>query len=156
MKKRAPKAPKKAVAKRPASKTAKESTTAVIPLGFPSGVFQWMKGGIMAILSQDAPAVKEVISSVASSGNYPSTADFEVLEHASKRLRSDPSVVRAAVASDGAALEFASTAIKNNKDIVKVAVTTSGGYAFMHASKELQRDPEIRKIHENHEYYFPE
>jgi hypothetical protein len=79
--------------------------------------------------------------------------DGTVLKHASKRLRSDPSVVRAAVASDGAALEFASTAIKNNKDIVKVAVTTSGGYAFMHASKELQRDPEIRKMHESHQSY---
>jgi hypothetical protein len=79
--------------------------------------------------------------------------DGTVLEHASKRLRSDPSVVRAAVASDGKALEFASTAIKNNKDIVKVAVTTSGGYAFMHASKELQRDPEIRKMHESHQSY---
>ena len=80
MKKRAPKALKKAVAKRPTSRTAKVSTTAVIPLGFPSGVFQWMKGGIMAILSEDAPALKDVISSVVSSGKYPSTADFEVLE----------------------------------------------------------------------------
>ena len=62
-------------------------------------------------------------------------------------------MVRAAVASDGSALEFASTAIKNNKDIVKVAVTTSGGYAFMHASKELQRDPEIKKIHKNHKHH---
>lgn len=76
-----------------------------------------------------------------------------LLEHASKRLRSDPGMVRAAVASDGSALEFASTAIKNNKDIVKVAVTTSGGYAFMHASKELQRDPEIKKIHKNHKHH---
>jgi hypothetical protein len=82
--------------------------------------------------------------------------DGTVLEHASKRLRSDPSVVRAAVASDGTALEFAATALKNNKDIVKEAVKTSGSYAFEHASKALQRDPEIRKIHENHEYYFPE
>jgi hypothetical protein len=80
MKKRAPKAPKKAVAKHPTSRAAKASKTAVIPPGFPSGVLEWMKGVIMAILSQDAPAVKEVISSVASSGNYPSTADFEVLE----------------------------------------------------------------------------
>ena len=65
-------------------------------------------------------------------------------------------MVRAAVASDGTALEFASTALKNNKDIVKEAVKASGSYAFEHASKALQKDPEIRKIHENHEYYFPE
>lgn len=79
--------------------------------------------------------------------------DGRVLKHASKRLRSDASVVRAAVASDGTALEFAATALKNNKDIVKEAVKTSGSYAFEHASRALQRDPEIRKIHKNHEHY---
>lgn len=92
MKKRAPKAPKKAVAKRPTSRAAKASKTAVIPPGFPSGVLEWMKGGIMAILSQDAPAVKEVISSVASSGNYPSTAVFPFRSPAaniSKALKTD-------------------------------------------------------------------
>jgi hypothetical protein len=52
--------------------------TAAISLGCPSGVFGWMKGGILAILAQDAAAVKEVISSVASAKNIPSTY-YEIL-----------------------------------------------------------------------------
>lgn len=79
--------------------------------------------------------------------------DGRVLKHASKRLRSDPSVVRAAVVSNGTALEFAAAALKNNKDIVREAVKSYGCYALEHASKAVQRDPEIRKIHKNHEHF---
>ena len=98
---------------------------------------------------------------------------IDLLQHASKELRSDPEVVLAAVEKDGDALQYASKELQGEKDIVLAAVAqdtidhgpndalkyaskelqsdrefileavTNNGFALKYASQELRSDPEI-------------
>jgi len=71
------------------------------------------------------------------------------LQYAPKAYRNDRATVLAAVQENGEALEWASAVLKNDKDVVIAAVREAGIGAYRHASRELQKDPEVVKYGRN-------
>lgn len=71
------------------------------------------------------------------------------LQYAPVAYRNDRATVLAAVQENGEALEWASAVLKNDKDVVIAAVREAGIGAYRHASRELQKDPEVVKYGRN-------
>ena len=98
----------------------------------------WKLGGLLALVSEDLQADKEIVLAAVSHSLY--TA--KTLLHASPALKKDKELVLVAVSNNGLALEHASLELKGDKDVV-MAAAKHGGSVLSFASKELQLDTEI-------------
>merc|ERR1712107_648851 len=72
------------------------------------------------------------------------------LAYAGGDLPADREVVWAAVRADGWLLQYASEKLRSDRELVLMAVRESGSAAMAYASSELQCDPELNKICDQH------
>ncbi len=106
----------------------------------------------LAAVKSDGSALKHVSARLRNDRKIVSRAVKSsgwALRYASKQLRADRKIVLMAVKQIGVVLEFASMDLKKDIGVVEAAISSQkrgGSEAFEFAAKELQRDPDLKKI----------
>jgi len=106
----------------------------------------------LAAVKSDGSALEHVSARLRNDRKIVSTAVKSsgwALKYASKQLRADRKIVLSAVKQIGVVLEFASPDLKKDTGVVEAAIRSQdcgGSEAFEFAAKELQRDPDLKKM----------